>query len=216
MQFLWPVGTMLVNENFPVRRGEPVEVWRPIPGYEGSYEVSSEGRIRTIDRTFITVSGAKQRKRSRLMELMPARGGYLRVCLYRDGVGQGAQVHRLVAAAFLSNPEGKPHVNHVNFVKTDNRLVNLEWVTQSENQQHSARHGRFNPILNPKRALKYSAETIAEFRERVRNGERAGTIRREYGISSAHADRIAKGTTWRSPSEDFSGEPQDAVRQYRG
>lgn len=67
--------------------------------------------------------------------------GYVRVCLARDGEAKTFFVHRLVSIAFIDNPDGKPQVNHINSIRSDNRVINLEWVTSSENVRHKFASG---------------------------------------------------------------------------
>ena len=94
-----------------------MEIWKKIEGYEG-YEVSNEGRVRGD-------KGVLKKEKTRC--------GYLRVTLYKDGKQKHFQIHRLVAAAFCSNPEYLPCVNHKNEDKTDNRVENLEWCSHKYN-----------------------------------------------------------------------------------
>lgn len=102
------------------------EIWKPIKGYEAFYQVSNFGRIKST-----IFSKHKIRK------LMPHRDGYNNIVLRKNKVASSHLIHRLVAIAFLPNPEGKPQVNHINGIKTDNRLENLEWNTYSENHKHA-------------------------------------------------------------------------------
>ena len=113
--------------------------WAPVAGYEGLYEISSVGAVRSI-------------KRGRLLRPHVTGSGYQQVMLSRMGQRSWYTVHRLVGVAFVPNPAGAPQINHKNGVKTDNRSSNLEWVSMSENLQHRHRvlgvpGSRCKPVL---------------------------------------------------------------------
>lgn len=109
-----------------------IEIWRDVVGYDGKYQVSNFGRVKSF--RYKTVP-------PRILKAISNGTGYLRVCLCRNGKSKSAYVHRLVAEAFIPNPDGKPQINHINGIKTDNRAENLEWCTRSENTQHALRTG---------------------------------------------------------------------------
>jgi len=111
------------------------EVWKPVPEYEGHYEVSSLGNVRGIGRYVDTKSGSSRIAPRQLK--CQSTTDYPRVHLSKDGAGKHYLVHRLVALAFLPNPENKPQVNHIDGDKANPVLSNLEWVTNSENVRHS-------------------------------------------------------------------------------
>jgi hypothetical protein len=113
------------------------EVWLPVVGYEGYYEISSLGNLRSVDRVVRYKANGTMLRKGRPMRLTTTKYGYIDVRLGKEGVEKAHLVHRLVAAAFLDNPESKPQVNHKNGVKGDNRLENLEWASKSENRLHS-------------------------------------------------------------------------------
>ena len=112
-----------------------MEEWRPIKDYEGLYEVSNMGRVRSLDRIIIDSKGRKHPFEGKIMKLQLDRYGYLYISLNKDGKRK-FKVHRLVAEAFISNPEGKKHVDHINTNKEDNRVENLRWVTPKENNNN--------------------------------------------------------------------------------
>jgi hypothetical protein len=114
-----------------------MEVWKDIPGYEGLYQVSSLGRIKSLDRH--RMDGRHYRER--ILKPSSDLAGYLSVELCKEGTGKRILVHRLVAQVFVPNPENKKEVNHINGTKADNRSENLEWNTSSENQLHAFRTG---------------------------------------------------------------------------
>lgn len=102
------------------------EIWKNVEGFDGDYIVSNYGNIISL----------RQCKKGKL--LTPYNSyGYLMVHLFKYPISKRLKVHRVVALAFLSNPENKPQVNHINGIKHDNRLENLEWNTSFENQRHA-------------------------------------------------------------------------------
>jgi hypothetical protein len=123
------------------------EIWKDIEGYEGLYEVSNLGRVRSLGRTIMrrTRWGSVKPYTIKPRELKHkiCQGGYHQVGLFDiDGVSKPFKVHRLVAQYFVPNPEGLPEVNHKDEDKDNNRSDNLEWVTHIENCNHGTRNER--------------------------------------------------------------------------
>ena len=117
--------------------------WKSVEGYEGIYEVSEDGEVRSVDR----IDSAGRNLKGRVLKMQPAPNGYLFVQLCANGVKAGKSVHRLVIEAFKGASE--KWVNHMNGLKTDNRLINLEWMTPSENAQHAWDTG-LQPRIRPR------------------------------------------------------------------
>src|SRR5438132_404339 len=116
------------------------EIWKPVVGYEGLYEVSSLGRVKRVADSFMP-SGGVRRKAPYLLGLHRKRNGYISCLLYGDGVRRDATVHTLVAEAFIGPRPPGMQVNHRNGIKRDNEDVNLEWCSPKENTAHAHRLG---------------------------------------------------------------------------
>lgn len=112
-----------------------MEVWKDIPGYEGLYQVSSLGRVRSFGR-YVKNRYKMIWRAGKTLKQGKDNKGYMTVVLCANKQ-QTKKVHRLVASAFLPNPENKPQINHINGNKQDNRTDNLEWCSQSENMLHA-------------------------------------------------------------------------------
>lgn len=124
------------------------EIWKPIIGYEGLYEISNYGSIRSVERTVISKNGRVLKQKGILLKTNK-RGRYTCKSLFKDGGSRAYTVHRLVALVFLPNSENKPHINHIDNDRYNNYVGNLEWVTQKENLIHAANQGRMSkPPVN--------------------------------------------------------------------
>ena len=152
-----------------------MEVWKDIPGYEGDYQISSSGMVKST----------KQGK-EKLIALSPMHRGYLQAHLSKDGKTAMLRVHRLVAKVFIPNPECKPEVNHINGDKTDNRVENLEWCTPSENVRHSYESGTHGTKAKP--VLQYNLQGCF-----VREWESATEAERQTNIKHNNIAKVCKG-----------------------
>ena len=124
------------------------EIWKDILGYEGKYQVSNQGRIKSLN--------YNNTSQERVMRLISTKDGYLQVGLHKDGKRKNHLVHRLVAQTFIENPSGKPCIDHINTIKTDNRVDNLRWATCKENNNNPLTKEYFTE--NPKGAKKVFCE----------------------------------------------------------
>lgn len=120
------------------------EEWKPVRGYEGIYEVSSLGRVKSLERKVYNGHRLVEKHVRQLKPNILAKG-YLQVTLYKDRRRKCFQVHRLVAEAFIPNKSRFPQVNHINGDKQDNRAENLEWCDNAMNQRHAWQTGLQKP-----------------------------------------------------------------------
>lgn len=171
------------------------EIWKDIPGYEGLYQVSSLGNIKSLDRHVCDNRGYNKLYSKKLTPFYNGRG-YLKIGLSKNNKRMYFRVNRLVAESFVPNPDNNPHVNHKNGIKEDNRASNLEWVSISENLKHAyrvlkrmpARLGKFgadNPTSKPV-VQKKDGIIIASF-SAAKEAERA------TGISQGNISKCARG-----------------------
>lgn len=120
-----------------------METWKEIPGFEGRYEVSNLGRVKSLPREVSNHTGKSMVKEKILKQRADCKG-YMRIDLNdNDGKHKYLGVHRLVAMAFIPNPENKPQINHIDGVKNHNFVENLEWVTNQENHDHAVLNGLY-------------------------------------------------------------------------
>ena len=115
------------------------EIWRPIEGYEGLYEVSNTGRVRSVDRYVKTCYGSYRLYKGKVLSLVITSYGYFVVSLHFNGKQNTIKVHRIVAQAFIPNPDNLPEVNHKDEVKTNNNVDNLEWCDSKYNNSYGSK-----------------------------------------------------------------------------
>lgn len=124
-----------------------MEIWKDIEGWEGYYQVSTEGRVRSLPRT-VASSRCTSNLKGRILKPRPDPKGYMKVALCRDGICYSRKVHRLVAQAFIPNPDNLATVNHKDEVKSNNRLENLEWLSNADNTAYGTRGDRIRQKLS--------------------------------------------------------------------
>lgn len=164
-----------------------IDEWRDIPGWEGMYQVSSSGQVRSL-----------HRKNTRTLKPRNNRKGYPCVMLYAaDGSKKNKPVHRLVAATFIRRKdEAATQVNHIDGNKTNNSRENLEWVTASENIIHSVGIGK-RAIGEGHHSAKLTESDVVEIRKRLKAGDRQKDIARDFGVSTCPISQIKRGIIWK-------------------
>ena len=187
-----------------VRKLTDEERWLPVVGYEGFYIVSSLGRVRLLERSGFRKNGRFFYVHSKIKKPYLTKFGYYRLRMEKNKHSKHIFVHRLVAEAFIPNPENKPEINHKNGIRTDNRVKNLEWCTQSENNLHSYRKlgrikvglkGENNPVSKIVLQIK-NGIVIAEFCSVTEAQTKTGIARQSIGKVANKKLKSAGGYKW--------------------
>jgi len=169
------------------------EIWKKVP-FNENYEVSSIGRIRSINHIVPMSNGFKRTQYGRLLSLQKCYKGYLKVTVKLNNKKYTTSVHRLVALAFIPNPKNKSQVNHINGIKDDNRVENLEWCTNQENINHAYSNNliKLNYGDNHHNSKITDSQEL-EIYNRFNNGETLSHMSLEFNISiAALSKRVLK------------------------
>ena len=175
----------------------PGESWKDIPGWEGFYQASTLGRIKSISR----LNSRGERIKTKIRKQENDRRGYPQIILCRNGKSKNYKTHQLIAAAFLPNPKNKLQVNHLNGIKNDNCIENLEWNTNLENMRHSWETGiktsiNFSGEKNGESKLKN--EDVIRIRELWKTGEYTKrAISKMFPVTESTIGRILNGQYWK-------------------
>lgn len=174
-----------------------MEKWKDVFGYEGLYQVSDAGRVRSLDINRVDKLGRKLKKKGRILKGIEVMG-YLKVNLWKGGVMKIHAVHRLVAIAFIPNPEGKPQINHKDGNKENNHVSNLEWCTHSENTRHAYDNDLIKRMTGTKNHMtKISECDVLKIREMHKTGKyRHKDLAEIFGVSRRHIGDIVNKKRW--------------------
>ena len=168
-----------------------MEVWRTIDGFE-NYKVSNLGNVKRLD-SLVHQSGKIFKYKGRILKQETVKG-YKRVSLSKENKVTRFQVHRLVATAFYMNFNDKKCVNHINGIKTDNRSINLEWVTYSENEKHS--YDVLGKITNGIVRRKIPLQDVEKIKNLYKNGLSMRKIAKQYNVSGSTISSLINNKTY--------------------
>ena len=166
------------------------EIWKPILQYEAFYEVSNKGRVRSL-------------RTGGIMRMRIGRDGYVRVSLTKDGKQTHKLLHRLLAIAFIPNPDNFAEVNHKNENKQDNSILNLEWCTHKYNSNFGTRLKRI-AISNYEPVIQYTKDgkEIARYKSQKEAMEKTGIQSRHISCCCKGKRKTTGGYVWRYAKND--------------
>lgn len=153
-----------------------MEIWKDIDGYEGTYQISNKGNVKSL-----------KCGKERILRPGINSWGYMVVCLYHDNMKKTVKLHRLVAQAFIPNPENKPQINHKDENKLNNCVNNLEWTTAKENINYGTHNERVGDSLS-KPILQYSKSGYF-----IREWQGAHEVERVLGINNSNIIKCCRG-----------------------
>jgi hypothetical protein len=159
------------------------EIWRDIIGYEGLYQVSNMGRVKSLERDVASKNGSKRTVREQILKSNTNQDGYLQVSLYYSGKMKTFKIHRLVCEAFHENPKNKPCVNHIDENKTNNAASNLEWCTYEENNNHGTHTARISKPVG-----QYTRDG-----KLIKIWQSASEVERQLGFATQNITAVARG-----------------------
>lgn len=171
--------------------------WKAVLGYEGLYVVNSCGVVKSLGRSLTRKDGRSYSREERVLTQHPDAKGYMKVHLCKDGKPKNAFVHRLVAQAFILNPDNLPQVNHINEDKTDNRACNLEWVSCADNVNYGTGKVRCGKAHEFSVVMIMPDGSETEFPSASAAARELGIV--SQGIQNCCAGRMPtyKGVRWR-------------------
>ena len=146
------------------------EIWKPIRDYEGLYEVSNLGRIKRL--------GNDKNRKEKILKPYKNKLGYLRVTLSKDNKVKYMFIHRLVAIAFIPNPENKPCIDHINTIPSDNRVENLRWATYKENMNNELTKEK----LSGENSNNYGKPRSEEIKKKISESQKGGKNPKARGV----------------------------------
>lgn len=171
------------------------EIWKDIKGFENLYQISNYGNIRSLDKKARCKNGYRISK-GKILKTYISNKGYKRINLLKNRKIKTFPIHRLVALAFLDNPNNKEQVNHINGIKTDNRVENLEWVTCKENIKHSIRSGLTN--------YQYKNKKLIVIFDSIKQASEMLNIDRNKIYTRVNNGKDYKGIYFKKIGDDFN------------
>lgn len=175
------------------------EIWKDIKDCGGIFQISNAGRVKRLERTiFRKVHGVMTRTilKAAFKKVFIGTNGYPCVSVCIDQVRVQYVIHRLIAIAFIPNPENKREVNHKNGIKTDFSISNLEWCTQSENTKHAFAMGLMNVKGEKHMHAKLDNNAVYDIRENCNETTSMQYFAKKYNVNVNTVRDVVKGRTW--------------------
>jgi len=170
----------------------------PITRYEGMYDISNFGRVRSLDRFCRNRWGTQRPVKSRIMVIGQTKYGYKQILLAKEGKSVKFFIHRLVAIAFIENASDYPQVNHLDGDKSNNCATNLEWVTSQQNCHHALENKLYEVARGEATGhAKLTENAVRNIRTQVANGIYHKVLATQYGVGRKAITKIVNRQRWK-------------------
>lgn len=164
-----------------------VEIWKSVIGYEGLYEVSNMGRVKSLERNIVKGRGGLCKIEERILKSGKDKDGYPQVVLCKEGKRKTCKIHRLVATAFIDNPNNLPQINHIDEIKTNNCVDNLEWC----DCKYNINYGSHNEKMI--KSISISILQFSKTGDFIRRWDSTAQVEKELGINNSNINSCIKG-----------------------
>lgn len=205
---LWGKSISARHKRLAREENDVLETWKAVVGYEGIYEASNQGRVRSLEHK----NTRGQVVRPIIRATKPNNRGYIQICLSKDGRQEYKLLHRIVAEAFISNPLNLPQINHIDENKNNNNISNLEWCTNMYNRHFGTGLERAMANRDHKEiARKTALKKLKPIKEHLPNGDirewlGAAVAARDLGITRSCISHCCRtpGTTYKQSRWEFA------------
>lgn len=169
------------------------ETWRDIPEYNGRYQASNSGRVRSTDKVVLKSNGTSELYKGKILKPFASTGGYLYVTIAKEqNKFYPVRLHRIIAKTFIPNPYGFSQINHINEDKTDNRVENLEWCTGKYNMNYGHRIDKFSSSMRNNPSLSKEVNQYDLDGNYLRSFLSAAKAARSLNLNNIAAGRIGQ------------------------
>ena len=169
-----------------------MEIWKDIESYEGIYQVSNYGKIKSLKRNVLMKGKFNYFKEEKILNPSTHKNGYLAIGLTKENKTKTFKVHRIVALHFIDNFLNKPEINHIDSDKSNNNVLNLEWCTSKENKEHAVKN-KLNAFGEKSSGSKLTEKEVLEIRE---SNLSPTELSEKYKVNKGSISSIKNRKTW--------------------
>lgn len=190
-----------------------MEIWKDVKGTDSNYQISNEGRVKSIDRVIQTSNNSRHYETHMLKPYLNT-AGYWMVTIKINGEWKKCRVHRLLAEAWIPNPDNKPCIDHINGNRSDNRIENLRWCTYKENSNFAIAHDRLveshsnqtnEQLMKTVQQFTLEGELVAEYKSSKEAADAVGCTRNAITKACRNNEKV-KGYVWKYKEEEDAEE----------